>query len=270
MVRKEDREGMNEVNRTLFIPLYGKAQVSRQHIILNDPVAERIWEAEGFPIRGKSGSKWLAFNMAMRARVFDDWAEAMLKQDDAALVLHIGCGLDSRCMRIKQPYARWIDCDLPEVISVRRQYYPETDSCHMTALDACDPEQIAKLPDSDKAIVLLEGLSMYLTNDQLHDFLQALQEKYAGLHILMDVYTVFGAKASKYKNPVNDVGVTTLYGVDNIEDLVRDLDLQVKAEHTMTPAYLVEELKPADKAFFKLMFTGRIYRKIYRLFELER
>ena len=104
----------------------------------------------------------------------------------------------------------------------------------------------------------------------LHDFLQALQEKYAGLHILMDVYTVFGAKASKYKNPVNDVGVTTLYGVDNIEDLVRDLNLQVKAEHTMTPAYLVEELNPADKAFFKLLFTGRIYRKIYRLFELER
>ena len=113
MVRKEDRKGMNEVNRTLFIPLYGKAQVSRQHIILNDPVAEKIWDAESFPIRGKSGSKWLAYNMAMRARVFDDWAEAMLKQDDAALVLHIGCGLDSRCMRIKQPYKLWIDCDLP-------------------------------------------------------------------------------------------------------------------------------------------------------------
>ena len=44
----------------------------------------------------------------------------------------------------------------------------------------------------------------------------------------------------------------------------------MKAEHTMTPAYLVEELKPADKTFFKLLFTGRIYRKIYRLFELER
>ena len=88
MVRKEDREGMNEVNRTLFIPLYGKAQVSRQHIILNDPVAEKIWEAESFPIRGKSGSKWLALNMAMRARVFDDWTEAMLKQDRNKAALH--------------------------------------------------------------------------------------------------------------------------------------------------------------------------------------
>ena len=50
---------------------------------------------------------------------------------------------------------------------------------------------------------------------ELHGFLQKLQDKYATLHILMDVYTEFGAKASKYKNPVKDVGVTKLYGVDD-------------------------------------------------------
>ena len=38
---------MNEVNKTLFIPLYGKSLISKQHIILNDPDAERIWDAEG-------------------------------------------------------------------------------------------------------------------------------------------------------------------------------------------------------------------------------
>ena len=70
---------MNEENKTLFIPLYGKSQVSKKNIILNDPTAEKIWKAESFPIRGKSKSKWLAYNMAMRARVFDDWTEAMLR-----------------------------------------------------------------------------------------------------------------------------------------------------------------------------------------------
>ena len=84
---------MNEVNKTLFIPLYGKSTVSEQHIILSDPDAERIWQAESFPIRGKSKSKWLAYNMAMRARVFDDWTDSMLRKHKDALVLHIGCGL---------------------------------------------------------------------------------------------------------------------------------------------------------------------------------
>ena len=87
---------MNEVNKTLFIPLYGKAKVSKQGIILKDEMAEKIWEAEGFEIKGKSKSKWLSYDMAMRAKVFDEWTEKMLQENPEALVLHIGCGLDSR------------------------------------------------------------------------------------------------------------------------------------------------------------------------------
>ena len=63
---------MDAVNRTLFIPLYGKAQVSRKDILLQDAKAEEIWEKEAFPLRGKAASRWLAYYMAMRARVFDD------------------------------------------------------------------------------------------------------------------------------------------------------------------------------------------------------
>lgn len=43
---------MNNVNQTLYIPLYGKAYVSRKGIILNDKKAEEIWDAEGFALKG--------------------------------------------------------------------------------------------------------------------------------------------------------------------------------------------------------------------------
>ena len=267
---KERREIMNEVNRTLFIPLYGKARVSRMNIIIRDPTAEAIWEREAFPIHGKSRSKWLAYNMAMRARVFDDWTDRMLAQNPRALVLHVGCGLDSRCRRVTQPYDRWIDCDFPGVIAVRRKYYGETEHYRMAALDASDPAQVDALPDADTAIVVLEGLSMYLTNEQLHAFLQALHDKYPNLHILMDIYTEFGARASKVKNPVNDVGVTELYGVDDIDALLAGTGIRLQTEHSFTPAYLVSMLKPAERAFFKLMFTGKMYSRIYRLPELAK
>ena len=110
---------------------------------------------------------------------------------------------------------------------------------------------------------------MYLTNAQLRAFFKALQEKYVFLHVLMDIYTEFGAKASKYKNPINDVGVTEVYGIDDIESVTGGLDLRLKAEHSFTPQRLVKELKGAERVIFKLLFTGRSYRKIYRLLELE-
>ena len=260
---------MNEVNKTLYIPLYGKSKVSRHGIILNDPSAERIWKEEAFPIRGKSRSKWLAYNMAMRARVFDDWTDSMLQRNSDALVLHIGCGLDSRCMRVKTHCSEWVDCDLPDVIKIRKKYFLENVKYHMMALDASRPEQIGSLPDRDTAIVVLEGLSMYLTNSQVRGLLQALDKKYRKLHILMDVYTEFGVKASKYKNPVNEVGVSMLYGINDIWSIIDGLRIRFVKEHSFTPAALIKELPPVDRLFFKMLFTGKLYRKIYRMYELK-
>lgn len=259
---------MNEVNKTLYIPLYGKSKVSRQGIIINDPSAEKIWDAESFEVKGRSKSKWLAYNMAMRARVFDDWTDSILAVNPSALVLHIGCGLDSRCKRVRNGYKNWYDCDFPDVIEIRRKYYEESDNYHMTALDASKPEQVNTLPESDEAVVVFEGISMYLPAGQLNAFFGALEAKYPKLHVLIDVYTTFGVKASKYKNPVSDVGVTTLYGIDDISAVTDGLRLHFVREHSFTPSHLVEELKPSDKFFFKLLFTGKTYRKIYRLYEL--
>lgn len=260
---------MTNINKTLYIPLYGKSFVSKKGIILHDETAEKIWADAAIQLKGKSRSKWLAYNMAMRARVFDDWTEQMLARHPQAIVLHIGCGLDSRCRRIKQPFTQWLDCDFPDVIEARKSYYSETEHYKMKTLNAAEPETVKALPDSDIAIIVFEGISMYLTHSQLHDFFQALQNKYPELHILMDVYTEFGAKASKYKNPINDVGVTKVYGIDNVQDILSGLKIRLKAEHSFTPPKLVDELHGAERFFFKLLFTGSMYKKIYRLYELE-
>ena len=260
---------MNEVNKTLYIPLYGKSLVSKQGIILHDEKAEEIWEKEGFDLKGKSKSKWLAYNMAMRAKVFDDWTEAELSKDPEAVVIHIGCGMDSRCLRVKKPYKLWVDCDFPDVLEVRKQYYQESVSYHMQVLNAADNEQIKSLPDSDSAIIVLEGLSMYLTNDELKALITSLKDKYRKISVLMDVYTEFGAKASEKKNPINDVGVTKVYGVDDIDGLLEGTGVEKVAEHSFTPTHLINELKSSERLFFKLMFTGKTYKKIYRLYELK-
>lgn len=261
---------MNEVNKTLYIPLYGKSMVSKQRIILKDSMAEKIWEAERFEIKGKSKSKWLSYNMAMRARIFDDWTREQLCQYKDALVLHIGCGLDSRCIRINMPYAVWIDGDFPDVISIRKKYYNESECYHMISFDASDPENVYDLPDRKIAIVILEGISMYLSNEQLNTFFRALAKKYSSLHILMDVYTIFVARASKFKNPINDVGVTKVCGIDNIGNILSGTDIIYKKKHSLTPKRLVKKLKTYEQIFFKVVFNNSLYEKFYRLYEFEK
>ena len=260
---------MNEVNKTLFIPLYGKAQVNQKGLILRDQKAEEIWGKESFAIAGKAKSRWLAYFMAMRARVFDDWADRMLALHPDALVLHIGCGLDSRCLRVKEPYREWIDADFPEVIRQRSRYFAPTERYRMMGLDASKVEELQKLPQAPCAIVLLEGISMYLTAGQLHAILTFLHERYPAVYLLMDCYTEWAARASKYKNPVNEVGVTTLYGIDDLPSLAAGTGIRVEAEHSLVLDHLVDELSGWERAFFRAVFREKWVRRLYRLYELE-
>ena len=100
---------MDNVNKTLYIPLYGKSYVSCRGIILRDAKAEEIWAAEGFPLKGKSASKWLSFYMGMRAAVFDRWVKEKMHAMPDACVLHLGCGMDSRNLRVGDASAMWYE-----------------------------------------------------------------------------------------------------------------------------------------------------------------
>lgn len=114
---------MDGISRTLYIPLYGKAKVSKMGIILNDRSAEEIWEKNPVPLGKRSKSKWLAYFIAMRARQFDNWVKMQLADHPDATVLHIGCGLDSRIKRINGYDYPWYDIDFPDVITERCRFF---------------------------------------------------------------------------------------------------------------------------------------------------
>ena len=258
---------MNNVNKTLYIPLYGKAYVSKKGIILCDKKAEEIWSEEGFTLKGKSKSKWLAYYMGMRSAVFDEWLKIKMNEEKEALVIHIGCGMDSRVERVGTNNHFWYDLDFPEVIRERKQYYKETSEYHMVEADVRKQDWLAGIPREKTAIIVMEGVSMYLQLEELKQVFLAIQNHFEQVHILMDCYTMFAAKASKYKNPINDVGVTNVYGIENPKLLENGTKISFVKEHEMTPEYLINELKGMEKTVFKKLFAGGMSKKMYRLYE---
>ena len=262
------KENMNNVNKTLYIPLYGKAYVSKKSLFLHDEYAEKIWEAEHFPLKGKSKSKYLAYYMGIRSAVFDAWVKEQMKCADDAVVIHVGCGMDSRAMRIAE-HSLWYDVDFPEVIKERGRYFCESQEYRMLSGDLRDPAWLAEIPQKSKAIVVMEGVSMYLTTEQLQCALSAVCEHFDKVALLVDCYTSFAAKMSRYKNPINDVGVTTVYGIDDPHVLQSDKLCFVK-EHEMTPKSYTEQLKGVEKWIFAHVYAGRMSKKLYRLYEYQK
>ena len=260
---------MNNVNKTLYIPLYGKSYVSKKGIILHDPKAESIWAAEGFELKAKSKSKWLAYYMGMRSAVFDNWLAEQLSQMTDATVLHIGCGLDSRCLRIKTPVQAWYDIDFPEVITERKRFYQVTDTYHMIGTDVRNSFFLTSIPYSPNAVIVMEGISMYMQRYELKNLLEQLTSHFTHVKILLDCYTDFAAKASKYKNPINEVGVTEVVGIDDPLVLTDNTGLSFVRKHTMTPLALIHQLDKTEQFIFKSLYAGKIADKMYRLYEYQ-
>ena len=262
---------MTGVNKTLYIPLYGKAYVSRKGIILSDKKAEELWSAEGknIPLKGKSRSKWLAYYMGMRSAVYDCWLKEQLAALTGAAVFHIGCGLDSRVERVGTNGHQWYDIDFPEVIEERRRWYSETDEYHMIGSDATDIRWLEQIPKYENAFIVMEGVCMYMKLNELSDLFAAMNRHFGSVSILMDCYTTAGAKATEYKNPINEVGVTKVYGMDDPGQLTDNTGIEFVSEHEMTPQPMIAQLRGMEKAVFKKLFAGGIAKKMYRMYEYK-
>ena len=256
---------MTGTNKTLYIPLYGKAYVSRKNIILKDEKAEEIWAAEGFELGRKSRSKWLAYYMAMRRRVFDDVVAETVKQNPDAAVLHIGCGLDPRYERIK-PDCQWYDIDFDAVISEKRKYFAESDNYHLLSGDATQADRWLTYFTQKTAIVVMEGVSMYLTGRQMKKLVADLQKHFDHTILIADFYSEFAAKMSKYKNPVNEVGAAVYNGMDNPEPLVINDKVKFIKEVDMTPGHLIKQLGKAEQLVFGRLYAGKFAKGLYSMY----
>ena len=260
---------MNNVNKTLYIPLYGKSCVSKKGLFLDDRKAEEIWEAEGFSLKGKSKSKWLAYYMGVRSAVFDEWLKQQMTDAVNAVVIHIGCGMDSRIIRVGAENHKWYDVDFSEVIEERKRYYTESDNYKMIAGDVRENKWLSSIKENQYAIVLMEGVSMYLTVDEMRNLAESMCAHFENLTLLADSYTSLAAKMSKHRNPINDVGVTEVYGLDNPQ-AYQSVELAFVKEHSMIPQKYTDELKGFERFVFVNLYAGGFSKRLYRLYEYQK
>lgn len=68
----------------------------------------------------------------MRMNKFDSQACNFLKKNPDGVVVHIGCGLDTRFERVDNGRVDWFDLDIPEVMAMRQKLIPGENSRYHT------------------------------------------------------------------------------------------------------------------------------------------
>src|SRR5689334_12339498 len=137
------RLSLGPVQDTLLLTLCARALDTRApNPILGDPfavaVADRVAEKTGYDFATLKIKPSPTAGTARRAKTLDDVIRRFTTTHPDAVVVDLGCGLDTRAVRCTPPAGvSWYDVDFPEVTDLRRQYLP--DGSHLIAADVTDP-----------------------------------------------------------------------------------------------------------------------------------
>lgn len=151
------------VPRTLLIPLSARALDYRsKHPILHDAKADELARRLGLDL-GAPGGPGRRRLLPVRARQFDEWTREFLARHPDAVVVHLGCGLDTRYFRVRPPPSvQWIEVDFPEVIALRRRFFEEGPSYRFLGASLTDPDGLRSVPGDRPGLAIADGVLEYL------------------------------------------------------------------------------------------------------------
>lgn len=201
---KDSMDALDGISETLLIPLYSRAvETQSKNPIINDQkaveiVAElnKVFASSSSPlhqrlakgkVRRTANKKLIAF-LAMRSRRFDQYCQEYLQRFPSGIIVELGCGLSSRFSRVDNGRVEWYDLDLPEVVAIRRRFFPQTARCHLLASSVLDfqwMDQIVSI--KDPVLFIAEGLLMYLPEYEVRTLITKLHRRFPGSELACEV-----------------------------------------------------------------------------------
>ena len=113
-----------------------------------------------------------------RTLVFDELVEDFIDRNPDCTIVNIACGLDTRFYRMDNGKLRWYNLDLPETIAVRDQIYQESGRVSTIGISTLDPAWADQIDAQGKMLFIIEGLSMYLTPEDIEESIQKTGAKF--------------------------------------------------------------------------------------------
>jgi O-methyltransferase involved in polyketide biosynthesis len=194
------------------------------------------------------------FNVAVRTRILDEWVAAFLAAHPQAVVLDLGCGLDSRVFRIDPAAGHaWFDVDLPDVIAARDQLYPPRAGHTSIGASVDDPTWLADVPSDRPVVAVADTLLMWLTGQQVNHLIRNIVEHFPHGELVVNTYSkVVKQRLDRRPGPVfGRYGATmgwTLEQPQEIERIDRRLCF-VEERSQLDPTLLARSPLP-----YRLMF----------------
>lgn len=176
----------NISDTALWVAIYRARESERTDAVFKDPYARKLAGERGEQIASEMTSrKQPDWPFVARTYAFDKIINDCISEG-ADTVINLAAGLDARPYRMDLPETlRWFEVDLPDMVDYKEAILSsETPRCRLerVKLDLRDHQARRELfarigAESKRALVLTEGLIVYLTRDQVVGLARDLYEQ---------------------------------------------------------------------------------------------
>ncbi len=237
-----DKIHFTKEKETMLMTLSGRALQSQwKDPILRDPWAEEAMRHIDYDISKQltgvaSWSIWKDIGptvIATRAATFDQLTTRFLADHPDAVVLQVGCGMDSRAFRVNPPASvQWYDVDYPDVIDLRRQLFPQRDSYHQIGAPLDDLRWLDEVPRDRPGLLVAEGVLHYLSETEVKALLHAVVDHFPGGQMIFDICNSMIVKRAG--SNVGGTGASYKWGLDDPQDIKQlEPKLELIKEYSM-------------------------------------
>lgn len=169
----------------MLIPLaYRAAELNEPHPIITDPGSQRILEILDYPFENISNDWTAQVGISIRTHLIDNLVNQFVSQSPQPLIINIGCGLDTRRVRLGLDNIPWIDLDVPEVIEIRKRFFNESNTYKMIAKSMLDNTWMNDVKKFEfyrqymDVLIIFEGVLMYFDKETITNLLSEIKRQF--------------------------------------------------------------------------------------------
>ena len=255
-------EKIGGVAETMLQTLYARAKESKKpnHKIYDEKAIEIVEQMDyDFSLADKDTV--MSSGVVARTIVLDRMAADFVKEHPDATVINIACGMDTRFYRVDNGKIRWYNIDFPVTMEVREKYIKENERVINIVASAMDEGWTDQIQDStDYVLVIVEGLSMYLTETDVKQILSIIDSHFPQVTVFMEILNPKFVKKNVEKS-IQQSGAVFTWGARSGEELIR----LCPAFHWHGDRSLVEgmvEIVPIYKVIGKIRAISNLSNKI--------
>jgi len=219
-------QNLSGVAETLLMTLYIRAMESqRPDALIKDEKAVALVTQMSYDfdrVRQVHMDEEDKVTVILRNQEFDRYVRDFLARCPEAVVVHIGCGFDSRFERVDNGQVEWYDLDLPEVIELRRKFIgDEGKRYHLLGCSAFDSAWLDTVSTHRQRpfFFMAEGVLMYFEEAQVKSLVLMLRDRFPGAELVFDAFSPFLIRANNLRLSITKFGARYHWGLKRGQEI---------------------------------------------------